>query len=66
MPPHNENSAKVLVSKDFVAARCFTLPQNKDVWSWHPDADAKFAWRSRRAGDGGQKARRTGESTYKP
>jgi hypothetical protein len=37
------------------------------VWSWHPDADAKFAttlWR--RAGDGGQKARCTGESTYKP
>jgi hypothetical protein len=37
------------------------------VWSWHPDADAKFAttlWR--RAGDGGQKARRTEESTYKP
>jgi len=32
------------------------------VWSWHPDADVKLAtMRSRRAGDGGQKARRTGE-----
>jgi len=33
------------------------------VWSWHPDADAKLATTlSRRVGDGGQKARRTGES----
>jgi hypothetical protein len=33
------------------------------VWSWHPDADAKLATTlSRHAGDGGQKARRTGES----
>ena len=31
------------------------------VWSWHPDAGVKFALRS--AGDGGQKARSTGEST---
>jgi hypothetical protein len=31
------------------------------VWSWHPDAGVKFALRN--AGDGGQKARRTGEST---
>jgi len=30
------------------------------VWSWHPDAGVKSAWS--RAGDGGQKARRTGES----
>jgi hypothetical protein len=33
------------------------------VWSWHPDADAKLATTlSRRTGDGGQKARCTGES----
>jgi hypothetical protein len=33
------------------------------AWSWHPDADAKLVTTlSRRAGDGGQKARRTGES----
>ena len=32
----------------------------KGVWSWHPDAGVKFALR--RAGDGGQKARRTEES----
>jgi hypothetical protein len=37
------------------------------VWSWHPDADAKLATvLAHRAGDGGQKARRTGEITYKP
>ena len=30
------------------------------VWSWHPDAGVKFALGS--AGDGGQKARSTGES----
>jgi hypothetical protein len=34
------------------------------VWSWHPDADAKLAVMriKHHAGDGGQKARRTGES----
>ena len=31
------------------------------VWSWHPDAGVKSALR--RAGDGGQNARSTGEST---
>ena len=36
----------------------------EDVWSWHPDAGVKFAMRS--AGDGGQKARSTGESTEYP
>jgi hypothetical protein len=37
------------------------------VWSWHPDADAKWATMlAHRADDGGQKARRTGEITYKP
>jgi hypothetical protein len=42
-------------------------PDGEIVWSWHPDADAKFATALlRRAGDGGQKARRTGEITYKP
>ena len=36
------------------------------AWSWHPDADAKFALMlSHRAGDGGQKARRTRETAYK-
>ena len=43
-----------------------TLADGEIVWSWHPDADAK-RWRvyalSR---DGGQKARRTEEITYKP
>jgi len=34
------------------------------VWSWHPDAGVKPVWRS--AGDGGQQARRTGESTKQP
>ena len=32
----------------------------ESVWSWHPDAGVKSAMRS--AGDGGQKARSTGES----
>jgi hypothetical protein len=37
------------------------------VWLWHPDADAKFApMLTHRADDGGQKARRTGESTKQP
>jgi hypothetical protein len=37
------------------------------VWLWHPDADAKFATvLTHRADDGGQKARRTGESTKQP
>jgi len=34
------------------------------VWSCRPDAGDKWAERSAR--DGGQKARRTGEITYKP
>ena len=33
----------------------------EDVWSWHADAGVQFALRN--AGDGGQKARSTGEST---
>jgi hypothetical protein len=33
MPPRNDDSAEVLISKDFVAARCFTKLLNKDVWS---------------------------------
>ena len=37
------------------------LAGGKVVWAWHPDAGVKFALRS--AGDGGQKARSTGEST---
>jgi hypothetical protein len=38
------------------------------VWSWRPDAGAKFAKTrfARPAGDGGKKARFTGEITYKP
>jgi hypothetical protein len=37
------------------------------VWSWRPDAGAKFAKTlSRLAGDGGKQARFTGETTYKP
>ena len=38
------------------------------VWSWRPDAGAKFAgWMlSHHAGDGGKQARLTGESSYKP
>jgi hypothetical protein len=37
------------------------------AWSWHPDADAKFATMLRhRADDGGQKARRTGENAKQP
>ena len=34
------------------------------VWSWHPDADAALM-RKHHAQSGGQKARRTGEITYK-
>jgi hypothetical protein len=34
------------------------LPDGKDVWFWHPDADAKLAKTSTRlAGDGGKRAR---------
>jgi hypothetical protein len=37
------------------------------AWSWHPDADAKLATTlTRRTGDGGQKARRTGENAKQP
>jgi len=37
------------------------------VWSWRPDAGAKSAKMLRHlAGDGGKKARFTGETTYKP
>jgi len=36
----------------------------KVVWFWHPDAGVKSALR--RAGDGGQQARRTKESTKQP
>ncbi|MGJ4996122.1 hypothetical protein ACQR0Z_16965 [Bradyrhizobium sp. HKCCYLS3077] len=37
------------------------------VWSWPPDAEVKPALMlTHRAGDGGQKARRTEESAYKP
>jgi hypothetical protein len=35
----------------------------EDVWSWHPDAGVKFLRRKLLRGDGGQKARSTGEST---
>jgi hypothetical protein len=31
------------------------------VWSWHPDADVKLLRSKLLRGDGGQKARRTGE-----
>jgi hypothetical protein len=34
------------------------------VWSWHPDADAKFA--SDLADDGGKKARSPGRARRKP
>ena len=33
------------------------------VWSWHPDAGVKFVEAKAFTGDGGQKARSTGEST---
>jgi hypothetical protein len=37
------------------------------VWSWRPDAGAKSAkMLPHLAGDGGKKARFTGETTYKP
>ena len=37
------------------------------AWSWHPDADAKFATMlTHRADDGGQQARRTGEIAKQP
>jgi hypothetical protein len=37
------------------------------VWSWRPDAGAKFVKTlARLTGDGGKQARLTGEITYKP
>jgi hypothetical protein len=37
------------------------------VWFWHPDAGITLATTlTRRADNGGQKARRTRENTYKP
>ena len=32
------------------------------VWAWHPDAGVKFVRSKLLTGDGGQTARRTGES----
>jgi hypothetical protein len=44
-----------------------TMADGEVVWFWHPDADAKFATKlTLRADDGGQKARCTEESAYKP
>jgi hypothetical protein len=40
-----------------------TVADGEVVWSWPPDAEAKWAERSAR--DGGKKARSPG-STYKP
>jgi hypothetical protein len=55
------------MSGAFLAQTTDVAADGEVVWSWHPDADAKFAVTlARRASDGGQKARRTGESTYKP
>jgi len=45
------------------------LADGEAVWSWRPDAGAKFATAlTRRAGDGGKKARSPGsaEETVKP
>ncbi len=37
------------------------------VWSWHPDADAKWAtMHTHRADDGGKKARSPGRARSKP
>jgi hypothetical protein len=36
------------------------------VWSWHPDADAKFLRSKLLGGDGGKKARSPGRARSKP
>jgi hypothetical protein len=73
IPPRQEGRFAIVtdVGRGAVAAmagarRASVAADGEVVWSWHPDADAKFAMTlARRAGDGGQQARRTEESTYK-
>jgi hypothetical protein len=49
--------------RDGAARRTAPFADGQAVWSWRPDAGAKFAKTlSRLAGDGGNKARLTGES----
>jgi len=48
---------------------CQTSAVNADgegVWSWPPDAEAKFAGVTNAASDGGKKARSPGRARYKP
>jgi hypothetical protein len=80
VPPHQEGRFAIVTNVEVgcggrvdVAAWLFPAPTNiidahgQVAWSWHPDADAKFATTlSRRADDGGQKARRTGENAKQP
>ena len=75
VPPRSEGRIAIVTDAGWDAVdvselqRAIRAPANNSdadgqaVWSWHPDADAKLATTlSRHAGDGGQKARRTGES----
>jgi hypothetical protein len=60
----NRLDDKRLIHRGFVVQRCSSEYGDKDVWSWRPDAGAKSAkMLPHLAGDGGKKARFTGEST---
>jgi hypothetical protein len=56
------------LQRDLIAPTNNTDADGEIVWSRYSDASIKLATTriARRTGDGGQKARRTGEITYKP